>query len=375
MPFGGRPGETVAIIGPEGGHAMGRQRVLEHLREQSGYCEEYGSAFTARLLERVADDLAAGGPVADLIADWAGPPRSDVVGLRMAGALHAAALIGRDPALAAQYPEQRAQWRMDELWPIARAFLARERAWVLEFLRSAPQTNEVRRSIALVAAFMEFARAFPGEFDTLEIGASAGLNLHWDRYRYTTRDWSWGPSAGVTIDTEWHGPPPPIDSTPRVRMRAASDLRPLDIGDPAQRLQLRSYIWADQRERLARFDAAADLALATGVRVERADAAQWLARKLEERAVDRATVVYHTVFLQYPPRATRDALEAMIALAGERATDRAPLAWLRLEPEGVLGGDAYSPRFLVDLTTWPGGQRRILAHTDGHLRALHWLIA
>ena len=52
--------------------------------------------------------------------------------LRVAGALHAAALTGRDKALAAEYPEQRLVWSMDRVWPVARAFLEREEGWVRE---------------------------------------------------------------------------------------------------------------------------------------------------------------------------------------------------------------------------------------------------
>jgi hypothetical protein len=155
---------------------------------------------------------------------------------------------------------------------------------------------------------------------------------------------------------------------PQVHARAACDQNPLDVRDRAQRLRLRSYVWADQRERLARFDAAATLALASPARVERADAGEWLARKLERVAPDRGTIVYHSVFFQYPPRETRAAITAAIEAAGARATERAPLAWLRFEAEAAIGGPPDSPRFIVDMITWPGAVHRILVETDGHAR-------
>jgi hypothetical protein len=357
-------------------HPPAPDALRAHFLEQAQYCLEYGSPFTAQLLERLWLDFENGGPVAALIADWPGPPRADALSIRLTGALHAAVLTGRDPALAAEYPEQRRDYDydMDAVWPLARGLLARERAWVAEFIRSPPQTNEVRRAIALLPGFLAFAQSCPDrELDLLEIGASAGLNLGWDRFRYRTDSWSWGPDGGTQIDTVWTGPPPALSASPRIASRAACDQNPLDIADRAQRLQLRSYVWADQHERLARFDAAAELARASAVRVERADAAEWLARRLPQRAADRATMVYHSLFLQYPPRATRAAIAAAIEAAGARATREAPLAWLRLEPEGVLGGSRESPRFLVDMITWPGAVRRTLAYTDGHARAVHAL--
>lgn len=349
---------------------MTNARMRKHFEEAAALCEIYGSPFTARLIERMNADLSAGGPIATLVGNWTGVPRVDAVAIRLCGALHAAVLMGRDPALAAQYPAKRTDWAIAAVWPAARAFLEREQAWVAEFICSPPQTNEVRRSIALLAGFLAFARGHQGAIDTLELGASAGLNLNWDRFRYTTAAFSWGPPSGVAIDTVWQGAAPPIDAELHVRTRAGCDLNPLDIGDPAQRLRLRSYVWADQRERLARFDAAVDLALANGVRIERADAAEWLTRKLASRATDGATIVYHSVFLQYPPRATRDAIISTIEAAGASATDAAPLAWLRLEPEAVLGGPAASVRFIVDMVTWPGSVRRVLAFTDGHVRSV-----
>jgi hypothetical protein len=348
-----------------------RNGLLEHFAEQAGFCGPYGSPFTARLIEAMAKDIEDGGPTAALVADWPGNPRADAVSLRLAGALHAAALMGLAPALAAQYPAQRPDWTMDAVWPLARAFLEKEHAWVAAFIQSAPQTNETRRAIGLLGGFLAVAERFGGPIDTLEIGASAGLNLNWDRFSYRTASWAWGDPGAVTIDTDWRGPPPPLGAPLRVRTRAGCDLNPLDLADREQRLRLRAYIWPDQADRLARFDGAADMALASRVRVERADAAAWLAQKLAVRSADAPTVVYHSIFYQYPPRETRQRIADVIAAAG--AAGPSPLVWLRLEPEAALGGPRDSLRMLIDTVTWPGEERRLLAVTDGHVRFVEWL--
>jgi len=345
--------------------------MIDHFRQQARFCEEYGSPFMARLLETLARDLEAGGPTAELTANWPRSPRIDAVSLRVAGALHAAVLSGRDAALAAEYPAARPAWDMARVWPLARDFLARERDWVAGFLGSAPQTNETRRTIALLVGFLVLAARHDLPFELLEIGASAGMNLCWDRFAYRTDIWQWGDSD-VQIATAWTGPPPPLDVAPRIRSRAACDLNPINIHDPAERLRLRAYVWADQAERLARFDAAAALAVAHGEPVERADAAEWLEARLPRRASDALTVVYHSVFYQYPRTETRQRIARAITEAGERGG--APLAWLRLEPEAVLDGPRDSTRFLVDLITWPGGERRTLATTDGHGNFVHSLL-
>lgn len=346
--------------------------LLAHFRDQALACEAYGSPFTARLIERMARDLEGRGPVAELVGDWTGNPRADAVALRLAGALHAAALGGAEAELSALYPGPDRGWDMDRLWPVARAYLRREQGKVARFVESPPQTNEVRRSIALLAGFLAVAEQFDGPIETLELGASAGLNMSWDRYAYRTRVWDWNLGARPEIDTEWQGSVPPVSRRPFVRKRAACDQNPLDLRDPEERIRLKSYIWADQPERLARFDAAADLTIAQGDSVDRADAAEWLARNLSTRPKDAAVVVYHSVFLQYPSRPTRAAITGAIEAAGAEATARAPLVWLRYEPEAVLGGPRESMRFFVDLVFWPGGERRVVLETDGHAR---WVMA
>ncbi len=335
------------------------------------FCTMFGSPFTGQLIQRMGEDLRDGGPVDALVGRWPTNPRADALSLRLAGALHFAVLSSRDCALAAVYPGGDGDWSMAEVWPAARAFLEREHEWTARFIASAPQTNEIRRSIALLAGFLSFAKDFAGPIDTLEIGASAGLNLNWDRFAYRTKTWSWGENSPVIVDTDWNGPAPAIDAHPVIRNRAACDLNPLDINDPAQLLQLKSYVWPDQPERIARFEGAAALAREAGTKVERDDAAAWLSAMLPQRARDAATIVYHSIFLQYPPRETREAIAAAITAAGETATAGAPLVWLRLEPEALFDGPRDSQRIVLDTITWPGAVRRVLAYTDGHVRAVY----
>jgi hypothetical protein len=345
-----------------------KQVLLDHFEEQARFCDALGSPFTARLIEAMARDLAEGGPVAELVGSWSGSPRADAVSLRLAGALHAAALSGRDLVLAAAYPACNPEWNSKVVWEAARAFIDRERGWVSEFIRSAPQTNETNRSIALLLGFLDLAARFDLPIDLLEIGASAGLNLFWDRFAYRTARWTWGNASEVLIETNWSGPPPRLSASPRIRARLGCDLNPLELRNTAERLRLRAYIWADQANRLARFDAAVAIALADNVRVERMDAADWLDQRLARRGTDALTVVYHSVLMQYLPRASRERINGVLEQAGGSTAN--PLAWLRLEPEAVLEGKRESTDFLVDLIIWPGGERRVLARTDGHVRHL-----
>jgi hypothetical protein len=138
---------------------------------------------------------------------------------------------------------------------------------------------------------------------------------------------------------------------------------------------LRAYVWADQPARMERLNAAIELARETGVKVDRADAAAWVKAKLDGELPAGTSVVYHSVFLQYPPREVRDAIGEAIEAAGKRTTRERRLAWVRFEPEAVIGGQAGSTRYVLNVVTWNNGQREeiTLADVDPHGRFLSWV--
>ena len=344
------------------------ERIRDHFHEQAGWCDALGSPFTAALHRQFARDFDADGPVHELCADWQGNPRKDALGLRIAGALHHAALDGTAPELAAEYPAARPDWDMDRVWPVARDWLTTNESHVRTFMQGPPQTNETRRAIILLPGFLELAHRYARPMHLLELGASAGLNQNWDRFAYDGGNWQRPGRSAVTIRSDWSGPPPAhLDAVPDVASRAACDLSPIDLSDPAAVLRLKCYTWADQSERLERLDAAIRLARETGVTVERADASEWVESRLAARPQDALTVVYHSVFLIYPPADKIRHIISAIETAGTAATDEAPLAWLCYESEALFGGDRTSPVMQARLRTWPGNDFRLIATSDGHV--------
>ena len=340
--------------------------VVNALMLQAGICRGMGSTLNGDLLNRAAADWLAGGPVKALMAPW-----EDVAlraqlhaatPLRLIGSWHELALSGDDPAVSAAY----AALDAEAIWAAVSVAMVARRDRLATFMAHEPQTNEVRRSIALLGGFLEIASATGLPLRCFEVAASAGLNLSWDRYRYRMGETAWGdPEARVRMDTAWDGGSPPVNAAVSVVERAACDRRPTDLADPDHRRRLRAYIWADQIERLARLDAAIEVALETGVRVEAADAVDWVRARVAP-APGAATVLYHSVFWQYMPPESQAALSALIAEIGERATPDAPFAWLRMEPPGGL------TQMDVTLTLWPGGEAKILAHAGAHAAEVQW---
>jgi hypothetical protein len=340
---------------------------LAHLfREQADWCDRLGSPFTAALLRGCAKDIEASGPIAEVMGDreWR---RADAAPLRLAGALHAAVLMSRDEALAQEYPPACVEWDMARVMKEVRALVARDSAFFRAFLQSPPQTNETRRAMALLPAFLSVgAKAQP--LHMLELGASAGLNLSWDKFAYRTPNWSWGSSRAdaPVIDTEWRGAAPAWLGPRSVATRTGCDLNPVDVRDGDQRTRLRAYVWPDQPDRMVRFDRAVELAIREDVRVACADAGEWLEEKLAGEPPEGATIIYHSIVWQYFAKGTRERARAAIETAGARANERRRVAWVRFEHERVFGGDAET--YVVDLVEWPGGERRRIATVDPHVR-------
>lgn len=341
--------------------------LVRSLRLQANACRTLGSPFSGALLDRAAEDWLAGGPVRPLLAPWeeAGLKAlfEAAAPLRLLGALHDLALSGEDTGLAEAYG------RLDApaAWTAAVVAMADERERLSRFMAHEPQTNEVRRSICLVGGFLEVVRASGLPLRCFEIGASAGLNLSWDRFRYDFGTARWGDAdSSLRLDTDWQGSAPAVEAGVEVVERAACDRRPVDLTDPAGRQRLLAYVWPDQAERLARARAAIDLALAEGVSVEAGDAPAWTAGRVAPRA-GTATVLYHSVFWQYMPTPSQTALRQAIEDIGARASAAAPFAWLSMEPSR---DDVTIME--IRLRLWPGGEERVLGECHPHGAWVRW---
>jgi hypothetical protein len=127
--------------------------------------------------------------------------------------------------------------------------------------------------------------------------------------------------------------PPPLDRTAEVVERKGCDLAPIDPTSEDGALSLRSFIWADQPGRLSWLDGAIEIAKQVPVPVERIDAAMFLERELGAVRPDTATVVYHSVFIQYLTDEMRSRIATMIGGAVSRATPDAPVYHLSMEPD------------------------------------------
>jgi hypothetical protein len=152
----------------------------------------------------------------------------------------------------------------------------------------------------------------------------------------------------------------------RVVARLACDRKPISLTEAASRRRLQAYIWADQRDRFVRLDAAIAEALAADIHVAAEDAVDFTSSRVTPEE-GMASVLFHSVFWQYMPPDKQAALEAAIGANGARASASAPFAWLRMEPS-----ESRLAEMDVLLTIWPGGDTRRLARCHSHGAWVEW---
>ena len=336
----------------------------EHLRWQAGWCASLGSPLYAHLLMQAAGDIEAGGPVGRVLGDREAHQRS-ALGLRLMGSVHRLVLEGRAPDLAAAYPSAGGKADPEAAWDAFIALVDERFADVEAGIDRRVQTNEVGRSTALVGGFLEVARATGLPLRVLEVGASAGLNLRWDHFRYEARGATWGPAdSPVRLCSYNSDLPLPFDVHATVAERAGCDPDPVDAASDEGRLTLLSYVWPDQAHRIRLLRCALDVAAEVPVPLDKGSLIDWLPERIGP-VPGRATVVFHSIVMQYLAKDDRHAFEAIVRQAGERATGDAPLAWLRLEPKGA--------EFHVRLNRWPGGDEHHVATATAHGQNVRWL--
>jgi hypothetical protein len=314
--------------------------MKRHFERQADYCSAFGADLTARLLRQLSNCICASSALGQRIFNWPGDPapEADNLPLRLAGGLHALLLTGKARELALIY--RKGAIADADMQTLLQAVLQRHDAELTAFIENAPQTNEVRRAAGIIAA-AHWLKAYNGcDLIASELGASTGLNLLFDKFHLALRDGCGPQNSPVQLTPKWQGPLP---RPARFCLRDAQgcDLAPLDVKQPQGLLRLRSYIWPDQPERLARTDAAISL---NPPLPQKSSAIEFLRQRFAQPWTGYHWI-YSTVAWQYFSKEEKKDIAELIATRG--AASKSPLAWLRIEADG------NSPSAGMRLDLWP----------------------
>lgn len=226
------------------------------------------------------------------------------------------------------------------------------------------QTNEVRRSIFLFTAFATLARYFPDRpFALVEIGASAGFNLLFDRYEYQYGDREVFGHLGseLLLGSELRGRSPSTEmpSNPVVA-RIGLDLDPIDLGNETDLDWLRALIWPEPVERRERLEHAIAIRRRNPVEMVKGDAVDLLAPVLAGVPSEVVPFVFHTYVANQLSLVTRAILLDEI----DRQGARRDIVHLHNCIEPHLHATLYRSGERIDLP---------MARTDAHARWVEWL--
>ena len=191
-------------------------------------------------------------------------------------------------------------------------FCRERESQIVELVRTRRvQTNEIRRCSYLMPAFGAVSLdAGHIPLAQIDVGASAGLNMMWDRYQYRYSDGSmYGTQeCEALIECELRSDMPELpDEFPEVSFRVGVDLNPVDLSDEEEFAWMMALVWPDHPDRADLLRAARDVWLADPPRVEAGDALDVLPRILPEVPSDAALCVYHCHTLNQFPTESRSA--------------------------------------------------------------------
>ncbi|MBS2961561.1 DUF2332 domain-containing protein [Actinocrinis puniceicyclus] len=291
------------------------------------------SPLYAALTALVSRQLQESGPIGQVLA--AAAQRQRIPNLLFA-AVQRALFDEPQDDLAAYYPSLGGSRAPDdELAAVFTRFVLEHREPIEQALATREtQTNEALRAAQLFPAFGWAQACTRRPLGLIEVGTSAGLLLHVDRYAYAYtfedgREFAAGEASAEGVPVlrcAVDGPPeqaakalgPFVGKELRVASRVGLDLNPLDPADPQARAWLEALVWPEHAERRARLRAALDHAARRPVRLRKGDALRILPDAVEGVAANAIPCVFVSNSLAHWTPEGRTALVALVRRLGAR---------------------------------------------------------
>jgi hypothetical protein len=249
------------------------------------------------------------------------------------GSIHYLLLGGIDHDLGSFYPSVvgDAARRPDGAGPSLISFCSEYRREILELLQTRlVQTNAVQRSLALRLGLVAVARHRSAPVHLIEIGASAGIHLRFDRFGYVLGEEHFGNTdSAVQIEAELVGRDrsPDLDDIPPIASRNGVDLHPLDVRDPDDRRWLEALVWPDNRREANLLHEALAVVAADPPSVRAGNAIDVCPRLRAELPGGEPRLVFTVATRMHVPNDQLDAFDAALDSLGENA----PLYLLTLD--------------------------------------------
>jgi hypothetical protein len=332
------------------------------------------SAHPRAPLYTALSNLVARDPALFRLLDHA--PEQQRLPVLLFASVHALLLEERTHELAQWYPNLTADHRSPTERALAAVFarFVADHRGPLEHLVATrtTQTNEVGRCAFLLPA-LGLVAAEVGQIGHLDVGASGGLNLLLDRYRYHYRDedgatTTVGGDSPVIMTCDTRGDVPIPTTLPAISRRCGVDRNPIDVTDPTEAHWLEACVWPDQADRFHRLVQAIELARQQPPELLAGDAVTSLAPAIERIGAGAHPVVTNSWVLNYLSSDARVSYLAELQRIGARRD----LSWVYAEAPALIPELPNEPdpidahRTVLSLVRWRNGER-----TVRHLATCH----
>ena len=234
-----------------------------------------------------------------------------------------------------------------------------------ELMSRSTQTNEPARCAGIYLALS----GLQSPVALIEVGASAGLCLLPDRYRYRFNGVDGSPVSARPSAPEFEckisGKLPTLNRDIKISRRIGVDLDPVSVNDADQIRWLETLIWPEQEGRLTNFRLALEEARDVPLHMVKAHLNDVLEDVVRQIAADFPVVVYHSAVMNY---LHADEVKAFRKLVGSIGAH-----WLSQEDSRIF------PDFIPAHVDVPTGRfalildGRLLAHTDPHGGDISWV--
>ena len=310
----------------------------------------------AVLAAAVADDPA-------LLALLDPAPDEQAVPVLLFAAVHDLLLAEPTNRLARHYPNLGGTADPTGAFVEFRAFALERSAEIGAIVASRhTQTNEVGRCALLLPALGRVADEC-GELSLVDVGASAGLTLLLDRYRYRYEPvgLELGPHSTVRIECSVRGAVELPHAVPRIVAGIGLDALPIDLADSQACRWLEACVWPDQADRFHRLVAALAIARSSPPDVRQGDAVDDVAALVDHAGASGHPVVINTWVLNYLPLDRRRAYVAEL----DRIGAGRDLSWVVAESPAETAGlpipttDPPEELTVLSIVRWRDGRRSV----------------
>jgi hypothetical protein len=234
------------------------------------------------------------------------------------GAIHFILLAGETHPLSDFYPDLGGARPADpeEVRPVLRDFCRRYRDELSRLVTTRlVQSNVVQRAFALRMLLHAVRGHCHVPVHLIEVGASAGIHLRFDDYRYEIGGRVFGKAdSRVAISTLWLSdkPPPDLDDIAQVKSRVGVDLAPIDTAREEDRLWLRALVWPEATHEARLLASALECVAQNPPRVVSGDAIDVLPELAASLPLGEPRVVFHAATRMHVPADRRCAFDAAI---------------------------------------------------------------